>query len=76
VEPRDRQRCGRLLRDEVMRRRCTKSSEQRVGERFIDLGNQAVLGLAAQLADVELESLSQSDQQRTTDVPLVAFDQV
>ena len=76
VETRDRHSCGRLLGHQIVGRRRADATEQRVGERLIDLGDQPMLGLATELADVEVERLRQPEEQRAADLALVGFDEI
>ena len=76
TEPGDRLRRGRLLGDEVARCRHVDAGEHRIGKRFIQFGDQPVLGIAAEFGQLDPELLGQADQQRAADMAFVALDQV
>jgi hypothetical protein len=76
MEARDGESGGGLLRDEIVRARCAEARQQRVGQGFVDFGDEAVLGFAAELTDVELKGLRELDEERAADVTFVALDEV
>jgi hypothetical protein len=67
-----------MLGDEVARRFADEAegSEDGIGEGLGDIADEAVLGLAGQLADLEVKRGGDAQQHGAADIALVALDEV